>query len=135
MVLSLKRTKEEQQEYKDFLESNYREVEQLLKENPGVSDIPKVNEWLADIRLRSVDMVTIYGKLKMEKAVHAANLYARGDELFQTLKNETQKEAYIDATFPYEKWLISYKILVEKYLSQISSEYLTLVSSYIKQNM
>jgi hypothetical protein len=120
---------------KEEIKEKIQTIQDYLQSNPGVNDVYALQEWLADFRWMSLEMVSIYGQLKTNHAIFSVELLtATSDEDYKKFcKTEALTEIYIAAHFPYMEELNILKPMVEKYWPQVSSEYNTLISASKKQ--
>lgn len=120
---------------KEEIKSKIQDIQDYLQNNPGVNDVHVLQEWLADFRWMTLDMVSIYGQLKTNYAIFSVELLSStSDEDYKKFcKTEALTEIYIAAHFSYMEELNMLKPMVEKYWPQVSSEYNTLISASKKQ--
>jgi hypothetical protein len=120
---------------KEEIRSKLQEIQDYLQSNPGVNDVPTLQEWLADFRWMTLEMVTIYGQIKTNYAIFASQLLneTSTEDYKKYCKTDALTDIYIAAHFPYMEELNILKPLVEKYWPQVSSEYNTLTSASKKQ--
>ena len=110
-------------------------VQNMLADNPGVNDIMTTNQWLSEFRFLVYELCLMYGQLKAEYTRFSLKLHQETpDETWKKYcKTESQTDDFISAQFEMMDQLNQMKILCEKYLPQVSPEYLTLVSALKKQ--
>ncbi len=120
---------------RDKIVNQIASVQSMLADNPGVNDIIATNEWLSEFRFLVYELCLMYGQLKAEYTRFSLKLHKEtpDDEWKKYCKTESQTDDFISAQFPYTDQLNQMKILCEKYLPQVSVEYLTLVSALSKQ--
>ena len=119
---------------REVYEKAILEINDLLRNEPALIEIELLQEWLAEVRIKSVVLSRLYGQIK----AHYAEFYLEtlkalsAEDYKKYCKSEGATELYVNGLFPLYDILEELKLICIKYLPQVSPETMTLVSAHKK---
>lgn len=111
-----------------------KQVQDKLMEQPGLTSVEEVQQWLADFRGDWTVMLHLYGKLEKEMFAYQYQFIKQcPKEIYDRIKNSsTMITNMSNSMFPNYHHYVTMKELIKACL-QVSPEYNTMLSNFVKQ--